>query len=116
MHSGNQRSDQVALTFDDGPDSEWTPKILDILKEHQVLATFFIVGSSAESHPDLIQRILEEGHELGNHTFTHPNLSDISDHQIRLELNATRRLLEGLTGRSLLFFRPPYNADSNPET
>ncbi|MCX6935006.1 MAG: glycosyltransferase [Verrucomicrobia bacterium] len=116
MHSGNQRRDQVALTFDDGPDPQWTPQILDILKEEKVPATFFVVGRNAESHPELIQRILSEGHELGSHTFTHPNLSGISDHQIRLELNATRRLLEGITGRSLLLFRLPYNADSNPDT
>ena len=116
IHSGGTRPHQVALTFDDGPDPEWTPQILDILKREKVSATFFIVGEKAESEPGLIQRILEEGHELGNHTFTHPNLSKTSEGQIRLELNATRRLLEGITGRSLLFFRPPYNADSNPQT
>ena len=116
IHSGGSHSNQVALTFDDGPDPDWTPQILDILKREKVSATFFVVGKKAESEPGLIQRILEEGHELGNHTFTHPNLSQTSDGQIRLELNATRRLLEGITGRSLLFFRPPYNADNNPQT
>ncbi|NDC79855.1 MAG: glycosyltransferase, partial [Verrucomicrobia bacterium] len=116
IHSGGSRPNQVALTFDDGPDPEWTPQILDILRREKVSATFFVVGEKAESEPSLIQRILQEGHELGNHTFTHPNLSQAGDGQIRLELNATRRLLEGITGRSLLFFRPPYNADSNPQT
>jgi len=116
IHSGGSHPNQVALTFDDGPDPKWTPQILDILKQKKVSATFFVVGEKAESEPGLIQRILEEGHELGNHTFTHPNLSRTSDGQIRLELNATRRLIEGITGRSLLFFRPPYNADNNPQT
>jgi hypothetical protein len=116
IHTGGSHPNQVALTFDDGPDPEWTPQILDILKQKKVSATFFVVGEKAESEPGLIQRILEEGHELGNHTFTHPNLSRTSDGQIRLELNATRRLIEGITGRSLLFFRPPYNADNNPQT
>lgn len=106
IHSGGAHPNQVALTFDDGPDPEWTPQILDILKKEKVSATFFVVGERAESEPGLILRILEEGHELGNHTFTHPNLSKTSEGQIRLELNATQRLLEGITGRSLLFFVP----------
>ncbi len=116
IHSGGSHPNQVALTFDDGPDPDWTPQILDILRREKVSATFFVVGERAESEPGLIQRIMDEGHELGNHTFTHPNLSQTSDGQIRLELNATRRLLEGISGRSLLFFRPPYNADNNPQT
>ena len=64
---------KVALTFDDGPSAEWTPKILDILKQKGVKATFFIVGENGETNPRLVQRILAEGHEIGNHTFTHPN-------------------------------------------
>ena len=67
---------EIALTFDDGPDPEWTPQILDILKARHVPATFFIIGGNAESNPGIVQRILAEGHELGNHTYTHPNLSD----------------------------------------
>ncbi len=67
---------KIALTFDDGPDPEWTPQILDILKAKHVRATFFIIGANAEANPDLVQRIFDEGHELGNHTYTHPNLAD----------------------------------------
>ena len=67
---------KVALTFDDGPDPEWTPAILDILKAKDVKATFFVIGENAEANPGLVARILAEGHELGNHTFTHPNLAD----------------------------------------
>ena len=68
---------KVALTFDDGPSSEWTPKILDILKQKGVKATFFIAGTNGETNPSLVQRILAEGHEIGNHTFTHPNLGEV---------------------------------------
>jgi cellulose synthase/poly-beta-1,6-N-acetylglucosamine synthase-like glycosyltransferase/peptidoglycan/xylan/chitin deacetylase (PgdA/CDA1 family)/spore germination protein YaaH len=104
----------VALTFDDGPDPQWTPQILDILKAKHVPATFFVIGVNAQSNPSLIQRILAEGHELGNHTFTHPNLSDTPLQASALELNATQRLVEALTGRSLRLFRPPYLGDAEP--
>ncbi len=111
---GADRKDCVALTFDDGPDPEWTPVILDILKARNVKATFFVIGTEAERHPEIISRIIAEGHELGNHTFTHPNLAEAPESLIRLELNATQRLIESLTGRSTILFRPPYNADSRP--
>ena len=105
---------KVALTFDDGPDPEWTPQILDILKAKHVHATFFIIGGNAEANPSLVQRILAEGHEIGNHTFTHPNLADTPDTAVELELNATQRLFEALTGRSMRLFRPPYLGDAEP--
>src|SRR6185437_7682875 len=106
---------KIALTFDDGPDDEWTPQILDILKAKHVHATFFVIGSNAEAHPDLIQRIVREGHELGNHTYTHPNLADTPYQAVSLELNATQRLIQALTGRSLVLFRPPYLGDAEPD-
>jgi len=112
-HTGDS-TDRVAITFDDGPDPEFTPKILDILKKKGVKAAFFVVGRRAEDHPELLRRIVAEGHELGSHTFTHPNLSETSDEQTVLELNATQRLIEWITGRSTLLFRPPYNADAHP--
>ncbi|HVZ91720.1 MAG TPA: glycosyltransferase [Rhizomicrobium sp.] len=105
---------KVALTFDDGPDPEWTPQILDILSAKHVRATFFVIGENAEANPDLVERILREGHELGNHTFTHPNLADTPDEGVALELNATQRLVEALTGRSMRLFRPPYLGDAEP--
>lgn len=105
---------EVALTFDDGPDPEWTPQVLDILKAEHVHATFFIIGGNAEANPGLVQRMLAEGHEVGNHTYTHPNLSDTPAEAVRLELNATQRLFEALTGRSLRLFRPPYLGDAEP--
>ncbi|MBX9577049.1 MAG: glycosyltransferase [Chthoniobacterales bacterium] len=107
---------QVAITFDDGPDPTWTPKLLKILKEKQVPAAFFILGCQAQQFPDLVQRIQKEGHEFGNHTYTHENLGEISDEKICLELNATTRLLESITGHSTSLFRPPYNGDGNPST
>ncbi|HTW34155.1 MAG TPA: polysaccharide deacetylase family protein [Rhizomicrobium sp.] len=105
---------KIALTFDDGPDAEWTPQILDILKEKHVKATFFLIGENAEANPGLVQRILAEGHEIGNHTYTHPDLSITPPQAVALELNATQRLIEALTGRSLRLFRPPYLGDAEP--
>jgi len=110
------RKDQLALTFDDGPDPVWTPQILDILKDKGVHASFFIVGNSAQADPDLVRRMLAEGHDVGNHTFTHPNLGEFPDTLVRLEINATQRLFEALTGRSMRLFRAPYLGDAEPST
>jgi cellulose synthase/poly-beta-1,6-N-acetylglucosamine synthase-like glycosyltransferase/peptidoglycan/xylan/chitin deacetylase (PgdA/CDA1 family)/spore germination protein YaaH len=115
-HQGEGLADQVALSFDDGPDPEWTPKILDILKDAGVKASFFMVGTNIESHPSLARRILAEGHEIGIHTYTHPNLAIVSRERAFLECNATERLIESITGRSTILFRPPYNSDSRPHT
>jgi len=106
---------KIALTFDDGPDPEWTPQILDILKEKHVKATFFIIGANAAANPELVQRMVDEGHEVGNHTYTHPNLADTPSSGVPIELNATQRLFEALTGRSLVLFRPPYLGDAEPD-
>ena len=106
----------IALTFDDGPDAEWTPPILDILKAKHVPATFFIVGENAMPHPFLLRRIVDEGSEIGNHTFTHPNLAHDSGETTRIELNSTRRLVEAYTGRSIRLFRAPYFGDAEPTT
>ncbi|HEU0208091.1 MAG TPA: glycosyltransferase [Candidatus Udaeobacter sp.] len=113
-HQGAGGEHQVAITFDDGPDPQWTPKILDILKAANVKATFFVVGVNAERYPSLVRRIVDEGHELGNHTYYHPNLALCWPEHIRLELNATQLLLETITGRATTLFRPPYNADTGP--
>src|SRR5216110_1911252 len=113
-HQGAGGEHQVAITFDDGPDPRWTPKILDILKAANVKATFFVVGVNAERYPDLVRRIVNEGHEMGNHTYYHPNLALCWPEHIRLELNATHLLLETITGRATTLFRPPYAADTSP--
>lgn len=107
---------KLVLTFDDGPDPEWTPKILEILKSEGVPATFFIVGANAEAHPKLVQRAFEEGHEIGSHTFFHPDLGLVNEERATLELAATQRIIEVITGHSTTLFRPPYNADSQPQT
>lgn len=105
---------KIVLTFDDGPDPVWTPKILDILKQENVKAAFFIVGENGQANPDIVKRIAAEGHEIGNHSFTHPNLAEVPDRVTDLELNATQRLIESLTGRSTRLFRAPYFGDAEP--
>jgi cellulose synthase/poly-beta-1,6-N-acetylglucosamine synthase-like glycosyltransferase/peptidoglycan/xylan/chitin deacetylase (PgdA/CDA1 family) len=104
----------LSLTFDDGPDPAYTPAILDILKQKNVKATFFIIGANAEAHPGLLQRIIAEGHEVGNHTFTHPNLAETAPEADKIEYNATQKLFEALTGRRMVMFRPPYLGDAEP--
>jgi cellulose synthase/poly-beta-1,6-N-acetylglucosamine synthase-like glycosyltransferase/peptidoglycan/xylan/chitin deacetylase (PgdA/CDA1 family)/spore germination protein YaaH len=111
---GNPSPHQVALTFDDGPDPTWTPKILKILQDKKAPAAFFVLGSQVQQFPDLLQRIAREGHEIGNHTYTHKNLAEAGDEQISLELNATTRLIEAVTGHSTAYFRAPYNSDGTP--
>ena len=106
----------VALTFDDGPDGRWTPKILDILKAKHANATFFVIGENMQDRPDLVQREVREGNLVGNHTWTHPNISLVSAAQSHLEINTTQRLFEVLTGRSTRLFRPPYFGDAEPTT
>ncbi len=113
---GGKEKKHIALTFDDGPDEQFTAKILDILRQYQVLATFFIVGINGDLYPTLLHRIVDEGHEIGNHTFTHPNVATVSQQQLRLEVNATERLLESRLGLRALLFRPPYAEDIEPET
>lgn len=112
--SGVQRR-KLVLTFDDGPDPEWTPQILDILGREHVPAAFFLVGINAENNIPLVKRIYREGHELGNHSFTHPNMAAISKNRAVLEMESTRLLLECITGHSTILFRAPFNADYEPE-
>ena len=113
-HQGAGDEHQVAITFDDGPDPVWTPKILNILKAANIKAAFFLVGVNAEHYPALVRRIVDEGHEIGNHTYYHPNLALCWPEHIRLELNATQLLIETITGRATTLFRPPYAADTSP--
>jgi cellulose synthase/poly-beta-1,6-N-acetylglucosamine synthase-like glycosyltransferase/spore germination protein YaaH/peptidoglycan/xylan/chitin deacetylase (PgdA/CDA1 family) len=107
---------KLALTFDDGPDPAATPAILDILRRENAPATFFVIGLAAEQHQDLLKREVADGHEIGNHTFTHPNIAEISATQFNLELSATQTLFESLIRRRSYLFRPPYAEDSEPQT
>ena len=106
---------KIALTFDDGPDPRWTPKILDILKQKKVPATFFVIGVDASQWPNILKREYGEGHEIGNHTYTHPSFDDISKTQLHWELNLTQRLIESTIGVKSILFRPPYGIDHQPE-
>jgi peptidoglycan/xylan/chitin deacetylase (PgdA/CDA1 family) len=101
----------IALTFDDGP-SPWTPFVLDLLHEHEARATFFVIGDRVRERPDDVKRIVAEGHELGSHTLTHPRLTEISEDEIRTEIQGGQDAVEEVLGeRPRLFRAPGFNAD-----
>ena len=100
----------VALTFDDGPIRGKTEPILDLLREMQVPATFFVLGENATRSPEVLQRMTAEGHEIGNHTVTHPNLTEISVSKARNEIKEGQKIIETAVGYRPRFFRPPYGA------
>lgn len=109
---------KLVLTFDDGPDPQWTPKVLDVLKKHDAHAVFFVTGTMASRHPGLVKRMVEEGHEVGLHTFNHPDLSYQSKKRIDWELSQNQLALEGAAGVRTSLFRPPYSsfADAMDDT
>jgi cellulose synthase/poly-beta-1,6-N-acetylglucosamine synthase-like glycosyltransferase/peptidoglycan/xylan/chitin deacetylase (PgdA/CDA1 family)/spore germination protein YaaH len=113
---GAREDKTLALTFDDGPDPTYTPKVLDILAARGVKATFFIVGANGALNADLLQRIHREGHDIGNHTFTHLNSAEASSEHLKFELNSTQRLLESTIGIRTKLFRPPFARDLEPQT
>ncbi|CCQ46492.1 polysaccharide deacetylase family protein [Pseudarthrobacter siccitolerans] len=100
----------VALTFDDGPDPVWTPRILDVLRKHQVHATFFVVGSAAADNPDLLRRMVAEGHEIGVHTLTHADLGTAGTWRSQLEVQGAQDVIVGITGEAASLLRPPYSS------
>ncbi|RFC74018.1 glycosyltransferase [Streptomyces sp. AcE210] len=101
---------RLVLTFDDGPDPEWTPKVLDVLKEHHAHGVFFVTGTMASRYPDLVKRMVDEGHEVGLHTFNHPDLSYQSKSRIDWELTQNQTALAGAAGIRTSLFRPPYSS------
>ncbi|MFI8307370.1 polysaccharide deacetylase family protein [Streptomyces sp. NPDC085927] len=103
---------RLVLTFDDGPDPVWTPRVLDVLKKHDAHAVFFVTGTMASRYPDLVQRMVDEGHELGLHTFNHPDLSLQSKKRIDWELSQNQLALTGAAGVRTSLFRPPYSSFS----
>jgi len=107
---------KIAITFDDGPDPEWTPKILDVLKEKNAKATFFLIGIQADKFSSTARRIVNEGHLIGNHTFTHPDVTNMSAPLFKAELNLTERLFASLMGVRTTLMRPPYAIDEEPDT
>lgn len=106
----------IALTFDDGPDPVWTPRILDLLKAQKVKATFFVVGTEVAAHPELARRIVAEGHQIGVHTFTHANLSTTAGWRRSIELRQSQLILAGATGMSTPLLRPPYSSEADALT
>ena len=105
-----QRAGEIALTFDDGPNPAWTPRLLDVLAEHNVKATFFMLGSRAEQEPELVRRVATEGHLIGNHTWSHPNLARTAARRVREELMRTNDVLQQIMGERVRYFRPPFGA------
>ncbi|UUU28037.1 glycosyltransferase [Streptomyces sp. DSM 40750] len=103
---------ELVLTFDDGPDPVWTPKVLDVLKKHEAKAVFFITGTMASRYPDLVRRMVDEGHEIGLHTFNHPDLTLQSKDRIDWELSQNQLALAGAAGIRTSLFRPPYSSFS----
>ncbi|MGW4440240.1 glycosyltransferase [Streptomyces sp. NPDC004596] len=101
---------RIVLTFDDGPDPTWTPKVLDILKKHHAHAVFFVTGSMTSRYPELVKRMVDEGHEVGLHTFDHPDLSYHSERRIDWELSQSQLALAGAAGIRSSLFRPPYSS------
>jgi peptidoglycan-N-acetylglucosamine deacetylase len=108
-HGGRDRP-EVALTFDDGPDPRFTGAILDILRDHAVPATFFCVGMNATAHPGLVERAVAAGHTVGNHTWSHPYLPELTRDEVLRQVDRTNAVLERVTGRVPVLVRPPYGA------
>lgn len=104
------RPGELALTFDDGPNPSWTPQLLDVLHMHGVKATFFLLGKYAEAEPYLTRYIVESGHVIGSHSWSHPNLALAGPARVREELKRTKHTLEEITGSAVRYFRPPFGA------
>ena len=101
---------KIALTFDDGPHPRYTEQLLDGLKERNVVATFFVTGENAQNYPNIIRREQEEGHLIGNHTYSHIQLTSGNRETFREELVKTNEILENITGEKVSFVRPPYGS------
>ncbi|MBM7570316.1 polysaccharide deacetylase family protein [Aquibacillus albus] len=98
----------VAITFDDGPNPVYTPQVLEIFQEVSGNVTFYMIGEQMEKHPEIFEAVVEHGHEVGNHTYTHPKLTELSDNDCYSEIDRTDRLIREMTGNKPLTFRPPY--------
>lgn len=106
---------EVALTFDDAPDPIYTPKILDILKNKGVKATFFLVGKRVQAHPEIVKRMVQEGHIIGNHSYSHAKLTNLNNGAFHKQIMKTDQLIKKITGYSPAIVRPPYGAVTLPQ-
>lgn len=100
----------IALTFDDGPNQKLTPRLLDLLAQHHIHATFFVVGENAAQYPDILQRAVREGHEIGNHSWSHPNFAKMSEEAVRSQVKRTEEAITSATGARPVLLRPPYGS------
>ena len=100
----------IAMTFDDGPSATLTPKLLDLLAAHHIKATFFVIGENVAEHPEIVARAAREGHEIGNHSWSHPNLGKMSDQGVRSQLQQTDDAIKNATGTRPTLMRPPYGS------
>ncbi len=100
----------IAMTFDDGPSAKLTPELLDILAQHHIHATFFVIGKNAAEHPEILQRAVREGHEIGNHSWSHPAFAKMSDAAVRRELQKTDDTIKAAIGGRPVLMRPPYGS------
>jgi peptidoglycan/xylan/chitin deacetylase (PgdA/CDA1 family) len=98
----------IALTFDDGPDKKLTPELLDLLAKHHIKATFFVLGQLVTENPEIVARAVREGHEIGNHSWSHPNFLKMSDEGVRKQLRQTDDAIKQATGSRPTLMRPPY--------
>lgn len=108
--TGGDGTKRIALTFDDGPHPRYTEKLLDGLKERGVHATFFVTGANAEKYPEIVKRMQEEGHLIGNHTYHHVQLTAANGEQFRKEIISTNEAIREITGEDTEYIRPPYGA------
>ena len=105
----------IAMTFDDGPSATLTPKLLDLLAAHHIKATFFVIGENVAEHPDIVARAAREGHEIANHSWSHPNLAKMSDEGVRRQLWQTDEAIKSATGTRPTLLRPPYGSITERE-
>src|SRR5881392_3272094 len=100
----------IAMTFDDGPSATLTPKLLDLLAAHHIKATFFVIGENVAEHPEIVARAAREGHEIANHSWSHPNFGKMSDESVRRQLQQTDDAIKSATGKRPTLLRPPYGS------
>src|SRR6266568_3039766 len=100
----------IAMTFDDGPSATMTPKLLDLLAAHHIKATFFVIGENVAEHPEIVERAAREGHEIANHSWSHPNFGKMSDEGVRRQLTRTDDAIKNATGVRPTLLRPPYGS------